>query len=141
MTGKASRTILVVDDSEEDIILLRSALARAGAENRVIAARDGAEALELLRRDAAERPALVLLDVRMPLMNGIETLRAIRADPRLRRIPVVMLTSSRQPGDIRECYEQGADAYVVKPIEASEFDQAVAALHHFWLRVNEPPPS
>jgi two-component system, response regulator len=137
------KPILLTDDSENDIELTIAALTDNNLANRVVTVRNGAEALDYLYgRGAyagAERPAVILLDVKMPKVNGIETLRAMKNDPELRTIPVVMLTSSREGPDVQECYRLGANAYVVKPLEFTEFFEAVKVVGRFWGIVNEPP--
>ncbi len=137
--------ILLVEDSENDIELTLAALAKHVA-NEVDVARDGAEALDYLYRRGAfagragAAPVLVMLDLKMPKVDGLEVLRTIKADPALRRIPVVMLTSSREQRDLAESYEHGVNAYVVKPVEFEKFTNAVRQLGLFWMLLNEPPP-
>lgn len=114
--------------------------------NQVVVARDGAEALDYLFRRGSyagrtgEEPMLILLDVNMPRVGGLEVLRQIKADERLRPIPVVMLTSSREERDVMAGYQNGANAYVVKPVEFDEFVSAVKQIGLFWLLINEPRP-
>jgi CheY-like chemotaxis protein len=137
--------ILLVEDSENDIELTLAALAKH-VSNEVEVARDGAEALDYLYRRGAfagranRAPALVMLDLKMPKVDGLEVLRTIKADPALKCIPVVVLTSSRERRDLAESYERGANAYVVKPVEFENFLNAVKQLGLFWLLLNEPPP-
>jgi CheY-like chemotaxis protein len=145
MNGKLKR-ILLAEDSENDAELTLSALAQHHLANEVVVVRDGIEAMDyLLRRGAhAERPegdpAVVMLDIKMPKMDGLEVLQRMRADANLNRIPVVMLTSSREEHDIARSYEQHVNAYVVKPVDFQEFVDAVRALGLFWGVLNEPPP-
>jgi CheY-like chemotaxis protein len=141
----ADRHILLVEDSENDVELTIAALAKYVA-NQVDVARDGAEALDYLFRRGvfAGRttgpPALVMLDLKMPKVDGLEVLRTIKADPTLKQLPVVVLTSSREQRDVVKSYELGVNAYVVKPVEFDQFVDAVKQLGLFWLLLNEPPP-
>lgn len=145
MTTKVKR-ILVVEDSEQDIELTLAALEGHNVANEVDIARDGAEALDyLLRRGAfADRigdlPVVILLDLKMPRVDGLEVLRQIKANPELKKIPVVMLTSSREEQDLVTSYELGANAYVVKPVNFQQFMESVKQLGCFWAVINEPPP-
>jgi CheY-like chemotaxis protein len=138
--------ILLAEDNANDLELTVAALRSHRIANEVDVVRDGAEALDYLYRRGsfAERPigplALVLLDLKMPKVDGLEVLRQIKADPQLRLAPVVMLTSSREEVDLLRSYELGVNAYVVKPVEFSEFMEAVRQLGAFWAVVNEPPP-
>ena len=142
---KASR-ILLVEDSAQDVELTLNALAEHNLSNSVDVARDGAEALDYLfvRGAHAARksgnPVLILLDLKMPKVDGLEVLRTVKADPRLRIIPVVILTSSREEQDVVRSYELGVNAYVVKPVEFDKFVAAVRELGMFWMLLNEPPP-
>jgi CheY-like chemotaxis protein len=138
------KPILLVEDSQKDIELTLAALEDVHVANRVIVLHDGAEALAFLRdalhkSDPNKLPVVVLLDIKMPKVSGIEVLRFLRADPQLEQIPVVMLTSSREGPDIDECYKLGANAYVVKPVDFPAFFQAVKDVGRFWAVVNEPP--
>ena len=114
--------------------------------NEVQVVRDGVEALDYLHRRAAfasrppGNPALILLDLKMPKLDGISVLRHLRSDPDLKTVPVVILTSSRESQDLRTCYELGVNAYVVKPVKFDDFIQAVKEIGAFWGRLNEPPP-
>jgi len=139
------RPILLAEDSENDIELTLAALAQHVA-NEVDVVRDGAEVLDYLYRRGAfagresPSPVLVMLDLKMPKVDGLEVLRTIKADPTLKRVPVVVLTSSREQRDVIESYELGVNAYVVKPGEREKIVEAVKKLGLFWLLVNEPPP-
>jgi CheY-like chemotaxis protein len=139
------RPILLAEDSDNDIELILGALAENNLANRVVVVRDGAEALDYLYRrgsyaaNSSPPPVVVLLDIKMPKVNGIETLRLMKSDPALRNIPTVMLTSSREDPDMRECYGLGANAYVVKPLVFQEFFEATRGLGKFWAVINEPP--
>jgi CheY-like chemotaxis protein len=137
--------ILLVEDNLNDVELTLKALSQNNLANKVIVAHDGVEALEYLRREGAfgERepgdPAVVLLDIKMPRKDGLEVLRDIRADPALKRQPVVMLTSSREEQDLAAGYDLGVNAYVVKPVDFAGFMAAVKALGMFWAVINERP--
>jgi CheY-like chemotaxis protein len=138
--------ILVVDDSARDIELTVNALETYQLANQVTALHDGAEALDYLyrrgefagRTDA--QPAVILLDLKMPKVDGIEVLRQIKGDPVLKMIPVVVMTSSREEQDVLKSYQLGVNAYVVKPVKFQEFVEAVKQLGMFWAILNEPPP-
>ena len=134
------KPILLVEDSANDIELTLAALEDSHVANPVIVLRNGAEALAYLEHGGSQGPpVVVLLDIKMPKVSGIEVLRAIKSNPRISQLPVVMLTSSREGPDIEECYRIGANAYVVKPVEFNEFSQAVKDVGRFWAVVNEPP--
>ena len=139
------KTLLIVDDSENDVELTRAALEKFNFANPVAVTQDGAEALDYLHRRGAfssrepGNPAVILLDIKMPKVDGLEVLREIRNSPELRTIPVVMLTSSREQRDIIEGYELGVNAYVVKPVDFAQFMEAVRELGLFWLILNQPP--
>ena len=145
MIGELKR-ILYVEDSAQDVELTLTALAEHRLVNEVVVARDGVEALDyLLRRGKfsgrpAANPALVLLDLKMPKVDGLEVLRRMRAEKELRAIPVVLVTCSREEGDVGASYELGVNAYVVKPVAFREFVDAVKNLGLFWAVLNEPPP-
>lgn len=138
--------ILLAEDSPQDAELTLNALAEHNITNLVDVARDGAEALDYLYRRGkfagrqGGNPVLVLLDLKMPRMDGLEVLRTVKADPQLRAIPVVILSSSREEQDVVRSYELGVNAYVVKPVEFDQFMRAVRDLGLFWLLINESPP-
>jgi CheY-like chemotaxis protein len=140
------KTILLAEDNPMDVELTLEALADHNLANSVVVVKDGVEALEYLRceGDYSDRepgdPAVMLLDIKMPRMDGLEVLREVRADPALRMLPVVMLTSSRQEQDLITAYELGVNAYVVKPVDFTEFIDAAAKLGVFWGLMNEQPP-
>mgnify|MGYP001556038937 FL=1 len=140
------KRILLVDDSARDIELALDALQQYRLANEVVTLRDGAEALDYLYRrgEFAGRsdadPAVILLDLKMPRVNGLEVLRQIKADPKLRPIPVVMMTSSREDQDLVDSYALGVNAYVVKPLGFHEFIDAIKVLGAFWVVLNEPSP-
>ena len=140
------KPILLVEDNPHDLELTLVALERSQLANEVIVLRDGAEALDyLFRRGAyADRmggnPAVLLLDLKLPKVDGLQVLDAIRQTEELRSIPVVMLTSSREEPDLNRAYQLGVNAYVVKPVEFKEFVSAISDLGIFWAVLNEPPP-
>ncbi len=142
MTSKA---ILLVEDNPDDEELTLRALGRSRIANQIDVARDGLEALDYLfsRGRFATRapgtPALVLLDLKLPKLDGLEVLKAMREDELTRRVPVVVLTSSRQQEDILASYDRGANSYVRKPVNFADFFEAVARLEIYWLALNQPP--
>ena len=138
--------ILLVEDDPRDVELTMTALQEYNLSNEVVVARDGEEALDFLysrgqfaERDS-ERPAVVLLDLKLPKVNGLEVLQQVRSDPRLKLLPVVVLTSSHEERDLVSSYELGVNAYVVKPVDFHAFVNAVRELGVFWALINEPPP-
>jgi CheY-like chemotaxis protein len=138
-----SRTILLVEDNPDDEALTLRAFKKSNIRNEVVVMRDGAEALAYLfpgNGDAAPCPALILLDLNLPKVGGLELLRKMRADERTQTIPVVVLTSSKLDEDILDSYRNGANAYVRKPVRFSDFAEAVRTLGVFWLLLNEPAP-
>lgn len=140
------RPILLAEDNPNDVELTLTALRGLGLRNEIVVVHDGAAVLEFLQRRngfssrAAVPPVVVLLDLKMPRVNGLEALRSIRADPELRNLPIVILTSSREEGDLLQGYELGANSYVVKPVDFEQFIAAVSRIGLFWAVVNEPPP-
>ena len=140
------RTILLADDNPNDVELTIAALTEQNLANRVVVVSDGVEVMEYLLRKgkfknrAKGNPAVILLDIKMPRMDGIEVLQVIRNDEALKMIPVVMLTSSREEPDLVKCYELGVNAYVVKPVDFKDFFEAVKQLGIFWAMINELPP-
>jgi len=140
------KRILLVEDDPRDVELILEALGDYNLANEVIVAGDGEEALDYLcKRGKFETrsngsPAVVLLDLKLPKVNGMEVLKQVRSDEKLRMIPVVILTSSREERDWIESYNLGVNAYVVKPVDFHEFVDAVKDLGVFWAVVNEPPP-
>jgi two-component system response regulator len=141
------KTILLVEDDPNDEELTLRALRKSNIRNEVIVARDGAEALNLLFGEERfvdgeidQLPAVVLLDLKLPKVNGIEVLRKIRSDPRTRRLPVVVLTSSRLERDRDEVYDLGANSYITKPVDFEKFCEAVGHLGMYWVLLNEQPP-
>ena len=147
MDSKANiKNILLVEDDSKDVELTLAALDKHDLANKVEVVDNGAEALDYLYRRgkfkmrASGDPVVVLLDNKMPKVNGLEVLKTIKADEKLKLIPVVVLTSSRETPDLVEFYKHGVNAYVVKPVDFSEFMKAVNQLGIFWAAVNEPPP-
>lgn len=141
------RVVLLVDDDPNDVELLQRVFRNDPLANRIVVVRDGFEALEYLfgtgryhDRDPAQQPQVVLLDLNLPALDGLEVLRRIRADPRFRKLPVVILSSSDADRDKLAGYELGANSYVRKPVDYQEFADAVTRLGLYWVRVNEPPP-
>jgi CheY-like chemotaxis protein len=140
------KPILLVEDNPKDIELTLAALEQSQLANEVVVVRDGAEALDFLyRRGPHENrntsdPAVVLLDLKLPKVDGLEVLEKVKADPVLRHTPVVMLTSSREESDVVRSYELGVNAFVVKPVDFNAFFEAIQDLGMFWAVLNEPPP-
>jgi len=140
------KPILLIEDNPRDLELTLVALERSQLANEVIVLRDGVEALDYLfrRGEFAERspgnPAVLLLDLKLPRIDGLEVLKTVRETAELRAIPVVMLTSSREEPDLARAYELGVNAYVVKPVEFKNFVSAISDLGMFWAVLNEPPP-
>ena len=142
-----NRTILLVEDDPDDLELTLRAFNKSGVANPVVVARDGVEALDYLfgrgayaGRDVSDMPAVMLLDLKLPKIDGLEVLRTVRADARIGLLPVVILTSSNQERDIIDSYQLGANSYVRKPVVFGELAEAVRHLGLYWLLINEPPP-
>jgi len=141
------RIVLLVEDNPDDEALTLRALKKNNILNEVIVARDGAEALEYLLgtngksgKIRLEQLAVVLLDLKLPKVNGLEVLRRVRADPRTKLLPIVVLTSSKEEKDLVSAYDSGANSYVQKPVEFAEFVKAAGHLGLYWLVTNAPPP-
>jgi len=140
------RPILLAEDNPKDVELTLEALSEHNLANKVVVVRDGVEALEFLRYEGRFKlrnrgnPAVLLLDIKMPRMGGIELLQVIRKDPALRFLPVVMLTSSREESDLVTSYELGANAFVVKPVDFNHFIDVIKQIGVFWALINEIPP-
>lgn len=140
------KPILLVEDNPKDLELTLLALARSNLANEVVTVRDGAECLDylLLRGAYADRPrgnpAVVLLDLKLPKVDGLQVLEEVKKDPDLQGVPVVMLTTSREEQDLLRSYKLGVNAYVVKPVAFKDFMTAIQELGIFWAVVNEPPP-
>lgn len=143
---KEFNRILLAEDNENDIELTLEALSEHNLVNEVDTVRDGEEALDYLYKRKqyehrqSDNPAVILLDLKMPKIDGLEVLRQIKSDNNLKTIPVVMVTSSREESDLIKSYNLGVNAYVVKPVDFHEFINAVKQLGAFWAIVNEPPP-
>lgn len=141
------RNILLVEDNPDDVALTERALRKNRIANNLVVVSDGAAALEYLfgegayaGRDVEDEPCLILLDLKLPKLSGLEVLERIRADDRTRCIPVVILTSSKQDEDLLAGYSKGANSYIRKPVEFERFVEVVAQLGVYWLVLNEPPP-
>ena len=143
---KELKLILLAEDNAKDVELTLAALEEHNLSNEVVVVRDGAEALDYLRSEGAYAmrapglPAVVLLDLKMPKVDGLEVLRRMKSDEQLRTVPVVMLTSSREERDLVDSYQLGVNAYVVKPVAFAEFISAIKSLGLFWAVLNEVPP-
>ena len=142
------KVILLVEDNPDDELLTLRALRKNNVLNKVVVARDGVEALDYLfgtgeyaARDTAVMPQLILLDLKLPKIDGLEVLRRLRADERTRLLPVVILTSSREQQDMLDGYGFGANSYVLKPVNFEQFVQAIEQLKLYWLILNEAPPA
>ena len=142
-----NKVILLVEDNPDDEALTLRALKKNNIKNEVVVARDGAEALEFLfstgayeHRVGADTPKVVMLDLNLPRVDGIEVLREIRAGPRTKNIPVVVLTSSREERDIMQTYGLGANSYIVKPVDFEQFIEAVRQLGMYWVLLNQRAP-
>ena len=140
------KVILLVEDNPSDIDLTKRALERSRVANVLVVARDGQEALEYLfgtspTTGPGRLPELVLLDLKLPKVDGHEVLRRIRADPPTRRVPVVIMTTSKEDQDVAQSYDLGANSYIRKPVDFTQFAGAVEQLGLYWLVMNEPPPT
>jgi two-component system, response regulator len=139
--------ILIVEDNPTDEALILRAFKKANVSGQIVVVRDGAEAVDFLfcqgaykERDPRDLPQLILLDMKLPKLTGLEVLRMIRANEHTRLLPVIMLTSSKEEQDLIESYQSGANSYISKPIDYDEFLEAVRQLSLYWLFLNEPPP-
>ena len=146
MTDTEAVDILLVEDNPQDAELTTRALKKNNLANRLFTVEDGAEALDFVfcrgkyaTREAGHSPKVVLLDLKLPKVSGLEVLRALKQDERTRAIPVVVVTSSREDPDIKTAYSLGANSYVVKPVDFDAFAEAVSSLGLYWLLVNQPP--
>ena len=143
MTNNPHKKILMVDDDHNDVTLMINALREAHFGNEIIVAEDGEEALDFLYRRGrfadyqGDHPVFILLDIKMPLLNGIEVLKLIRNDHSFGKIPVIMMTSSRDTHDLEECYKYGANSFVVKPVNIIDFINVVKEVGQYWIVVNE----
>ncbi len=134
------KVILLVEDNAEDEILTLRALKKNNILNKVVVARNGVEALEYLSQTDKPLPTVVLLDLKLPLIDGHEVLRRIRSEPRTRMLPVVILTSSKEESDLISVYSNGGNSYIRKPVDFTQFIEAVRQLGMYWLVINESPP-
>jgi CheY-like chemotaxis protein len=140
------KRVLLVEDNPNDIELTLAAFEENNLANEVIVARDGEEALDYLhhrgiyRMRGQDNPAVILLDLKLPKVDGLQVLEQLKADPNLKAIPVVMLTSSREEQDLVNSYNLGVNAYVVKPVDFADFIQAMNKVKCFWALLNQPPP-
>ncbi|ESR23861.1 response regulator [Lutibaculum baratangense] len=140
------RPILLVEDNPKDVELTLAALAKCQLANDIVVTRDGAEALDYLRGEGGYHnrplgdPSVVLLDLKLPKVDGLEVLEKVKSDEHLRHVPIVMLTSSREESDLLRSYKLGVNAFVVKPVDFQEFFRAIQELGVFWGILNEPPP-
>ncbi len=139
--------ILLVEDNQDDVLLTKRAFKKSNILNELVVANDGVEALDYLfgtgtydGRDLSIMPILILLDLRLPKLDGIDVLRRIRTDERTKLIPVVVLTTSKEQKDLIESYSLGANSYIRKPVDFDQFVQAVRQLGLYWVLLNEPPP-
>ena len=139
--------ILIAEDNPTDEALILRAFKKSNVSSQIIVVRDGAEAVDFLfcqgaykNRDPRDLPQLILLDMKLPKLTGLEVLRRIRANKHTRLLPVIMLTSSKEEQDLIESYQSGANSYISKPIDYDEFLEAVRQLSVYWLLLNEPPP-
>jgi CheY-like chemotaxis protein len=142
-----TKVILLVEDNPSDVGLTQRALAKSRGANELVVSEDGQEALDYLfgsgkyaGRDVSEIPALVLLDLKLPRVDGLEVLRQIRADQRTHRLPVVIMTTSKEEQDVAQGYDLGANSYIRKPVDFKQFVESVEHLGLYWLVLNEPPP-
>jgi len=142
------KTIMLVEDNQDDEELTLLAFKKNNIANTIVVARDGVEALEYLfcegphaGRDIRDTPQLILLDLKLPRLDGLEVLRRMRADHRIHRLPIIILTSSREDEDLIRSYDLGANSYVRKPVDFDRFVQAVQQLHLYWVLLNESPPA
>jgi two-component system, response regulator len=142
-----SRAILLVEDNPSDVDLTKRAFEKKNLVNTLVVARDGQEALDYLfgagayaGRDVADVPACILLDLKLPKVDGVTVLQTIKSDQRTRMIPVIVLTSSNEPRDLKACYGLGTNSYIRKPVDFDEFVEAISQLGLYWLVLNEPPP-
>ena len=143
----STKVILLVEDNPDDELLTLRALKKSGFRHEVVVAHDGVEALDYLfasgtysGRDPTVMPQLILLDLKLPRIDGLEVLKRLRSDERTRRLPVVILTSSREQQDMLDGYGLGANSYVRKPVDFEQFVKAVEQLRLYWLGLNEAPP-
>lgn len=135
-----TKAILLVEDNGDDEALTIRAFEKNRIRNQIVIVRDGAAALEYLFAPGRELPEIVLLDLKLPKVNGLEVLRQIRADERTELLPVIILTSSKEERDLLEGYKSGANSYIVKPVDSAQFSECIKQLGLYWLVLNEPVP-
>ncbi len=142
------KVILLVEDNPDDVLLTKRALSKSKIRNRIVVVGDGEEALEYLfrsgryaDRNPRERPQVVLLDLKLPKLDGLEVLRQMRNDPRTQLLPVVILTTSKEQSDMIAGYKLGANSYIRKPVDFQQFVEAVSQLTLYWIVLNESPPN
>jgi len=142
-----SKVILLVEDNPDDVALTKRALEKSHVANKLVVAEDGEEALDYLfgtgtfdGRDVSVMPTLILLDLKLPKIDGREVLKKIRSDVRTKRLPIVVLTSSNERDDVQTCYDFGVNSYIRKPVDFIQFSEAIKHLGLYWLVINEPPP-
>ncbi|NKB18251.1 MAG: response regulator [Pseudanabaena sp. CRU_2_10] len=147
MSGVSSKSILLVEDNPDDEALAIRALKRHHISNEIVVAHDGVEALDYLfgtgqhtGRDLSLKPTVVLLDLKLPRIDGLEVLRRLREDERTRLLPVVILTTSNEEQDMLDSYSLGCNSYIRKPVDFVQFSEAIRQLGMYWLLMNEPPP-
>lgn len=138
--------ILLAEDTMEDAILTIRALTKSGLTNKLHHVKDGAEALDFVycrgdfeSRNISQHPKMILLDLKMPKVSGMEVLDKIKSDPEMKSIPIVILTSSKEDPDIKKCYDLGANSYIVKPVDSDNFFHAMKELGLYWMVLNQPP--
>ncbi len=138
----AGKTLMLVEDNVDDIELFKLALTLSNLDSDIVVARDGPDALALLiGRDNGPLPDVILLDLKLPRLNGLDVLRAIKGNPRTRAIPVVILTTSGERSDLETAYEIGCNSYLRKPVDFSQFNEMVRDVHRYWLALNTAPPT
>jgi two-component system, response regulator len=137
--GMTSKKIMLVEDNPDDVELTLRALEQSKVTNKIVVAHDGAEACEILFGSEMLKPALILLDLKLPKIDGLELLKKIRGDERTKLLPVVILTSSKEEKDLVKSYSLGANSYIRKPVDFDQFIQAVGELGLYWLLLNELP--
>lgn len=142
-----NKTILLVEDNPSDINLTRRAFEKGHITNDLVVAEDGQEALDYIfgkgkyaNRDISQLPTVILLDLKLPKISGLEVLKKIRATEKIKRLPVVILTSSKEEQDVAASYDLGVNSYIRKPIDFNQFAEAIKYLGLYWLVINEPPP-
>jgi CheY-like chemotaxis protein len=135
-----SDPVLIAEDNEDDVFLLERSLRKAGIKNPITFVTNGVEAIDYLENDSSHKmPRIVLLDVKMPLKNGFDVLASMRQNPVLKRLPVIMFSTSAEERDVNLAYDLGANSYVVKPREIERLDELVKKIHEYWIDINEKP--